>query len=72
MKNYIVNERYIVEEMDVDIDLDNSIFGYCACEDCYVLVCNYDYTDVRFVGWPYDPWEEIVSCALMIDIRMGL
>lgn len=46
--------------------------GYCACEDCYVLVCNYDYTDVRFVGWPYDPWEEIVSCALMIDIRMGL
>lgn len=71
MKNYIVNDRYIIEEFDVDIDLDNSVFGFCPSEYCYVLVCKYDNTYVRYVGCPNDPWEEIESCALMVDARMG-
>lgn len=59
MKNYIVNERCVVEEMGIDLDLENSIFGYCASEDCYVLVSNYDYTDMRFIATSYCSWSEI-------------
>lgn len=28
MKNYIVNERCVVEEMGIDLDLENSIFFF--------------------------------------------